>query len=352
MRIALESDILTNGSRPTGFGIYLVNLIENLGKYAPPDYEFLLLHSRKKWNGGDFGKRFTPVSYHFTRSQFAAIAFRLSSVLKHEKADLFHATCTTGVPPFKLDIPTVTTMHDMYYNTPVMKRLYKWTLKNTDAFICNSHLTARLNNIPAAEVVYPGIQFEDFTAESDANTESIPLEKPYFLCVGAIEKRKGQLELAHDYAEALKLAPALPSMLFTGPIRENTDEFHSVMAQCKKIFHIEYVEKNTLAALYRNAKLFIMPSHSEGFGIPLIEAMHFGVPCLCRDTEIFHETAQNNAVFTRDFKTSLLNHTSVTAAFNREQAMLRAAGFSWKNNIEKTLSVYKKASGLIKTGRQ
>ena len=41
-----------------------------------------------------------------------------------------------------------------------------------------------------------------------------------------------------------------------------------------------YVSNSQLAALYQKASCFIFPSLYEGFGIPLLEAMHYPCPVI------------------------------------------------------------------------
>jgi glycosyltransferase involved in cell wall biosynthesis len=42
-----------------------------------------------------------------------------------------------------------------------------------------------------------------------------------------------------------------------------------------------YVSENELSTLYSNASAFVHTSIVEGFGFPVLEAMHFGLPILC-----------------------------------------------------------------------
>lgn len=347
MRIALEADILTNGSPRTGFGVYLDSLIKALAKYAPPDFEFILMHARNEWSGPDYGERFRTVSYKFTSSQFAAIAFRLNSVLKREKIDLFHVTCTTGVPPF-VSVPVVTTVHDVFYDTFVMKRLYSWMRKNTSVFICNSEFTAKAANIPDAEIIYPGTQLEDYVATPPPPFYS---KKPYFLCVGAIEPRKGQLMLAEAYLTALEKADsasasAFPDMIFVGPDRGDGAKLRILADAYPEIRYFDFVDTAELASLYAGATMFIAPSFIEGFGIPIVESMAFGVPSLCSDISVFRETSNGIAAFAEPnvaaFTDALLNYREIIAEFDKTNAHERFNKFTWKNNALKTLEIYKR----------
>jgi alpha-1,3-rhamnosyl/mannosyltransferase len=50
-----------------------------------------------------------------------------------------------------------------------------------------------------------------------------------------------------------------------------------------------------LPALYRGASLFVFPSHYEGFGLPVLEAMASGTPVLCSTTEALQELSGGTA---------------------------------------------------------
>ena len=45
-----------------------------------------------------------------------------------------------------------------------------------------------------------------------------------------------------------------------------------------------YLETSRLIELYRDSSLFIFPSKHEGFGLPLLEAMTLGIPCIASST--------------------------------------------------------------------
>jgi len=54
----------------------------------------------------------------------------------------------------------------------------------------------------------------------------------------------------------------------------------------------EYLEK-----LYSASSCLIAASYGEGFGLPLIEAAHHGLPVLARDLAVFREVANDNATY-------------------------------------------------------
>src|SRR5207249_110547 len=57
-----------------------------------------------------------------------------------------------------------------------------------------------------------------------------------------------------------------------------------------------YVAHDRLPALYRGSSVFLYPSRFEGFGIPVIEAMACGVPCVVSSHPSLDEAAGDVAV--------------------------------------------------------
>jgi glycosyltransferase involved in cell wall biosynthesis len=56
-----------------------------------------------------------------------------------------------------------------------------------------------------------------------------------------------------------------------------------------KVIEMESAGDATVRNLYRHAKAFVFPSLVEGFGIPPLEAMAFGVPVVCSDIPVIRE---------------------------------------------------------------
>ena len=59
----------------------------------------------------------------------------------------------------------------------------------------------------------------------------------------------------------------------------------------KRLHWLNDADDTTLSSLYRDATALVYPSVAEGFGLPLIEARHFGTPVIASDIEIFREIA-------------------------------------------------------------
>lgn len=60
---------------------------------------------------------------------------------------------------------------------------------------------------------------------------------------------------------------------------------------------LNYVDDETLAALYQNALALVYPSLYEGFGLPILEAMSNRCPVVCSNTSCFPEVAGDAAVY-------------------------------------------------------
>jgi len=58
-----------------------------------------------------------------------------------------------------------------------------------------------------------------------------------------------------------------------------------------------YVELEELNIFYNAADLLVFPSVYEGFGLPLLEAMRCDLPVACSDIEVFHEVADDAALY-------------------------------------------------------
>jgi glycosyltransferase involved in cell wall biosynthesis len=102
-----------------------------------------------------------------------------------------------------------------------------------------------------------------------------------------------------------------------------------------------------LAALYRQAAMFVYPSLYEGFGIPPLEAMSFNCPVACSSTSSIPEIVGNAAIQfdpldTDSIANALVSLTSDSALRAKliELGRARVAKFSWEQCAKQTLDVY------------
>jgi glycosyltransferase involved in cell wall biosynthesis len=90
------------------------------------------------------------------------------------------------------------------------------------------------------------------------------------------------------------LAPVVPDarLIRVGgalePEQRRMAQAHGIM---DRIVEVPFVERGTLAAIYRRAALVVYPSEREGFGLPLVEAMACGATAVASDLAVFREVA-------------------------------------------------------------
>lgn len=355
MRIALEA---THAQRRmlTGFGHYVVNLIRALGRVAPEN-EYLLMHTAEEWSGPDFGPQFRPVSYLCDRSPLG-ILMNLNKTLKREKAELFHATCTTGVPPDP-PVPSIATIHDVYpiiypheaFSPPteLYRALVKFSAENSKLFISNSDFTAEEF---CSE--YGIARDRIFTARLASAQPERMLSWPvrpkdsYILCAGAIERRKGQLILLEAYRRVNERHPETLPLKFIGPDRGDGSQLEKMIESYelkRKVEWLRYVSDRAISAYYRSAAFFAFPSTYEGYGIPLIEAMSAGIPTICSDIPVFREIAGQYPVYAKPEPKAMalelekLLKGQYVAHFQTAERIR----YSWDENARITLDCYRKA---------
>ena len=111
-----------------------------------------------------------------------------------------------------------------------------------------------------------------------------------------------------------------------------------------------FVPDADLPALYAGASAFAYPSHYEGFGLPLLEAMACGTPVVTADNSSLPEVAGDAglAVASTDVDAladalrRVLTDEPLRADLAR-RALARAATFSWERCLADTLAAYRAA---------
>ena len=181
------------------------------------------------------------------------------------------------------------------------------------------------------------------------------LDWPFVLSVSTIEPRKNFDGLVRAFAQARREARFPHHLVIAGgkgwlyePVFRAVEEAHAG----DFIHFLGFVPDADLPALYNRADLFVFPSHYEGFGLPVLEALACGVPVLCTDTSSLPEIAGDAAMIipTDDHDAlvagliRLLEDEDARAVLAR-RGPKQAARFTWDAAARKLLDVYRALMG-------
>lgn len=118
--------------------------------------------------------------------------------------------------------------------------------------------------------------------------EAAPLRssgEPIFLSTGIIEPRKGYIELL-DAVEGLWERGRMFQLVILGRVnpwhgREIAARIAKMRELGRDIVHEALADDDRLAYWHARASLVVQPSHAEGFGLPVLEALWAGCPVVC-----------------------------------------------------------------------
>lgn len=128
-----------------------------------------------------------------------------------------------------------------------------------------------------------------------------PAPQPNFgaqrvLCVGTLERRKNHLKLL-EAAQQLWSAGLNFELVFAG--RTTADWGATVLAQVDRLAKrgrplkwLRHVSDQALHQAYRDCSFSVYPSLREGFGLPILESLWHGRPCVCSNEGAIAETAR------------------------------------------------------------
>ncbi|MFM7135931.1 MAG: glycosyltransferase family 4 protein, partial [Planctomycetota bacterium] len=143
---------------------------------------------------------------------------------------------------------------------------------------------------PAVAVHYLGA---DFPIRAVQSTPAF--DRPMVLCVGTIEPRKNQARILRAMVEAQAAGAR-----FTGVFAGNAGwlngafrrEFAAAVAAGHSLALHEHLDDGALHALYERAAFTVYCSLDEGFGLPIIESLRRGRPCITSDRGSMREIAE------------------------------------------------------------
>lgn len=202
-------------------------------------------------------------------------------------------------------------------------------------------------------VVPAGQDFSRLQRHCSQSRKSFKSSQKKLLFVGNDWHRKGVKYLLLALKKVLEKVPNV-NLTITGPRQE---PFISMAKELKIDDNITYagnVHEETLAQLYAECDIFVLPSFHEGFGIPLIEAMAFGKPVITTTTVGCNGVEDGNNGFTvepgdyQSIASSILRLLSDEKLYRKfsKNAIEKAKMFTWKKSAGKALHAYRALIGL------
>jgi glycosyltransferase involved in cell wall biosynthesis len=296
-------------------------------------------------------------------SPFASQEFRRRA--KQDKLDLFHSPFYAAP---SVECPVIVTIHDLIpflfpiYPWPkqqIIKAGYRLAARRAAHVIADSRHTAsdvqKILQVPAERItpVHLAAAPEIFhrhggEGELEHLRQKFGLSQPYVVAGSARNWRTKNLEGA---LEAVALAHRQSGIEFQTVVYGPPEGLRAARAhgagQNVNICRIGYVAAQELAALFRHAHAFVMPSFYEGFGLPLVEAMACGCAVITSDRGSLPEIAGTGAqcfdpgdvAGMADALVELLRSPDELER-RKANALQRAADFSWEKAAQSTMAVY------------
>lgn len=183
-----------------------------------------------------------------------------------------------------------------------------------------------------------------FPLKSSANNVSFQSNGPFILYVGRRDSYKNVLKLISAWSEII----GLKLVLFGGGELNETERQFIPNDRITDIFCLSG-DDHLLQHLYQNAEALVVPSHWEGFGLPILEAFSMNCPVLCSKIGVFEELFGNAPVyFDQNSVTSIRNALEAVIGDPYRLQEMREAGakisekYSWRKSAQIVENAYLK----------
>ena len=154
----------------------------------------------------------------------------------------------------------VEAVKDMHYFMPVSQELTDFYAARVPSNVTCKYIPHHLEYLPV---------------------ESAPLTHKNIICVGRLSAEKGLDELLLVFNELIRKYPDWTLHLVgDGEERSNLERLISDLALGDKVVLHGYQSRDNVNRLLLQSSIYLMTSHTESFGLVLIEAQACGLPCV------------------------------------------------------------------------
>jgi len=389
MKIGFDARFLTH-PQVGGFKTYTTNLIAALAE-VDRENEYVLYVDRPITDAThippspNFVSRIISGSGHLLGMPWRE-QVGLVRAARRDRIDLLHSPALTA--PLYVGCCSVVTIHDMIWSSPrqgagssrrslrrrLMQSYYevvpRYAARRASAIITVSHVVRRdiirqLSADPESVHVTYEAPHRHFRRRPAGQVDHVrrmrDLPPAFVLAIGSADPRKNVGTLIRAYAllpPALRTVYRLVVVMTHSLLASELTRQVEVLGLAKHVHLLDGVTDEDLVLIYHAASLFVFPSVSEGFGLPVLEAMACGTPVVASDTTSIPEIAGDAALLVDPLDTAALadamsrclTDDAVRSRLIRAGSA-RAAMFSWERCARETIDVYQQAVGEISRAR-
>ena len=356
-----------------GTGTYASQLLPALA-VSRPDWRFLL-YTRDGEQERALRERFAfanvDVAVVQGRPNAVRLQLNLPRRLRTDGVDLYHSL--GYFLPIRWEGARVVTIHDMnvYLNWTSWARPRKvlnWAdmavqtplaARSANRVITDSEFSKqtirRILRVPDSKVTEIPLAPDPYfdappSAEERAQAEALSAGTEFVLFVGILSPQKNLGTLIRAFA-ASDLASSGARLVIAGSDREGHGAALRTTARRlgvdESVLIPGFVARPVLRALYHSALCLVLPSHGEGFGLPVVEAMAAGAPVLAANRQSLPEVVGDaGCLFEPDDVAglaALLTRLKREPEFRSDlqrRGLERRKLFSWEATAARTAEVY------------
>lgn len=203
-------------------------------------------------------------------------------------------------------------------------------------------------------VVYNGVSNDFFTKASPKLREEVEnsynLPDRYIFYFGNTDPRKNLIGVLKSYDKLRHRIPDAPMLLIKGISEEY---LYKILAEyeMQELFEfiklVEYIKSAHLPVIYQMSEMLVFPSLSEGFGIPIIEAMASGIPVITSNVTSMPEVAGDAALLVDPTSTDEIAFAMKKVLTDSElrkeliaKGLKRAQDFTWERLAKTVINSY------------
>ena len=307
----------------TGLGNYSRHIIALLAKYFPENrYIIFLTNENKNQQLKEILDQNPNMETVLPKGLWKKIAslwrvFGIKNELSEYENVIYHGLSNELPLTIKqTNAKSIVTMHDLiflkhpqyykFFDRKIYTYKFRKACENADHIIAISECTKRdiveIFHINPAKisVIYQSCD-KVFKTPIPADVlqtvrQKYNLPERFLLNVGSIEERKNALLIV----KALPLLKEKMPLVIVGKRTKYTLKVEKAAENLgvkEYVYILDKVPFEDLAPIYHLAKVFIYPSHYEGFGIPIIEAIHCGVPVVAATGSCLEEAGGPDCLY-------------------------------------------------------